>query len=253
MEKNSQSFYYHADGLGSITEITSQTGTVVQRYIYSSFGKMESQLDANFLQPYSYTSREFDPETGLHYYRARFYDSVLGRFLQEDPIRFAGGLNFYAYVSNNPVVLSDPLGLCPGDRKKCMEKFLRDNYGDFVADKLIPSFSVGSLLTDTWEYLKSAVEALAVKGGIAYGIGAVGGYLVSRGYDILARPASSFGAIFGLYARAEAAASSFTAGAVLSRVAALGAEGVAMAGWGVGWFATVAQSYAYLHCQDQDP
>lgn len=48
METNAQSFYYHADGLGSITELTNQSGTVAQRYTYSSFGKIESQLDANF-------------------------------------------------------------------------------------------------------------------------------------------------------------------------------------------------------------
>ena len=73
MEKNAQSFYYHADGLGSITEITNQTGAC-QRYAYSSFGKIESQLDANFVQPYTFTSRELDAETGFYYYRARYYD-----------------------------------------------------------------------------------------------------------------------------------------------------------------------------------
>ena len=65
MEKNTQSFYYHKDGLGSITELTTQTGAVAQRYTYSSFGKIESQLDANFFQPYTFTSREFDSETWL--------------------------------------------------------------------------------------------------------------------------------------------------------------------------------------------
>ena len=66
MEKNGQSFYYHGDGLGSITEITNQSGAVVQRYAYSSFGKIESQLDANFVQPYTFTARELDLETGLY-------------------------------------------------------------------------------------------------------------------------------------------------------------------------------------------
>jgi YD repeat-containing protein len=80
MEKNSQSFYYHADGLGSITELTNQSGTVAQRYAYSSFGKIESQLDANFAQPYTYTSRELDAETGLYYYRSRTHYSATGRF-----------------------------------------------------------------------------------------------------------------------------------------------------------------------------
>ena len=71
MEKNAQSFYYHADGLGSITELTNQAGTVVQRYTYSSFGKIESQLDASFVQPYTFTARELDGEIGLYYYRAQ--------------------------------------------------------------------------------------------------------------------------------------------------------------------------------------
>jgi RHS repeat-associated protein len=111
MEKNAQSFYYHADGLGSITELTTQTGTVVQRYTYSSFGKIESQLDASFVQPYTFTGRESDSEIGLYHYRARAYDPNTGRFLQEDPSGYAGGsLNLYPYVVNNPTNLIDPSG-----------------------------------------------------------------------------------------------------------------------------------------------
>ena len=111
MEKNGQSFYYHGDGLGSITEITNQSGAVVQRYAYSSFGKIESQLDANFVQPYTFTARELDLETGLYFYRARSYDSLTGRFLQEDPSRYFGGnVNFYPYVPNNPLTSVDPSG-----------------------------------------------------------------------------------------------------------------------------------------------
>ena len=63
--------------LGSITEITNQSGTLVQRYAYSSFGKIESQLDPNFVQPYTFTARELDAESGLYYFRARFYDSAI--------------------------------------------------------------------------------------------------------------------------------------------------------------------------------
>jgi RHS repeat-associated protein len=50
------------------------------------------------------------------YYRARYYDPSIGRFISEDPIQFRGGINFYAYVRNNPVNLTDPFGLC--DHKK---------------------------------------------------------------------------------------------------------------------------------------
>jgi RHS repeat-associated protein len=111
MEKGGVNSFYHADGLGSITEITNQSGTPVQRYTYSSFGEIESQLDPNFIQPYTFTAREFDPETGLYFYRARHYDPATGRFVQQDPIGFAGGdLNLYRYVFTNPVNFVDPSG-----------------------------------------------------------------------------------------------------------------------------------------------
>lgn len=57
-------------------------------------------------------AREYDNFTGLHYYRARFYDGNLGRFISEDPIGFAGGdVNLFGYVKNNAVNKIDPFGL----------------------------------------------------------------------------------------------------------------------------------------------
>jgi RHS repeat-associated protein len=52
------------------------------------------------------------------YYRARYYDPNAGRFLNEDPARFAGGTDFYVYVGNSPVSFLDPLGLCPLTRNQ---------------------------------------------------------------------------------------------------------------------------------------
>ena len=120
LEKAGASFFYHADGLGSITEITDSSGVLKQQYAYSSFGKIESQLDANFIQPYTFTSREFDPETGLYHYRRRTYNPHTGTFPQEDPIGFAGGnINLYSYVRNNPVGHRDPFGLQATDSGTC--------------------------------------------------------------------------------------------------------------------------------------
>jgi len=51
--------------------------------------------------------------TGASYYRARYYDQTRGRFVSEDPVRLAGGINFYVYVANFPVQFADPLGLIP--------------------------------------------------------------------------------------------------------------------------------------------
>jgi RHS repeat-associated protein len=100
--------YFHADGLGSIVRTTNATGAVAFTRRYDAWGNLE--LGAS--EPgYAFTGREWAPETGLYYYRARYYDPRLGRFLSEDPIRFGAGPNFYAYVENNPVDNADPWGL----------------------------------------------------------------------------------------------------------------------------------------------
>jgi len=57
---------------------------------------------------------KFDSETSLYYYRARYYDPGVGRFLSEDPVGFGGGENFYRYVYNSPVGFADPMGLSAG-------------------------------------------------------------------------------------------------------------------------------------------
>jgi RHS repeat-associated protein len=119
MEKNSQTYYYHVDDLGSIIALTDSTGAVAQSYQYDAFGNMTNGTPT-ITQPYTYTAREYDSETGLYYYRARHYDPIAGRFLQRDPISFAGGdVNLYAYVGNNPLYWIDPWGkewfVKPGD------------------------------------------------------------------------------------------------------------------------------------------
>jgi RHS repeat-associated protein len=60
---------------------------------------------------YAFTGREWDTQTGLYYYRARYYDPKIGRFISEDPIGVMGGMNFYAYVENRPTLFIDPSGL----------------------------------------------------------------------------------------------------------------------------------------------
>ena len=60
-----------------------------------------------------FTGRQFDVETGLYYYRARYYNPYIGRFLQTDPVGYSGDMNLYRYCKNNPVALADPSGLNP--------------------------------------------------------------------------------------------------------------------------------------------
>jgi RHS repeat-associated protein len=100
--------YYHVDGLGSIVKRTNQAGAVIHEYRYDAWGNIE--LGASEAG-YAYTGREWDPEIGLYGYRARYYDPSAARFISEDPTRWNGGKNFYAYVNGNPVVSRDPFGL----------------------------------------------------------------------------------------------------------------------------------------------
>jgi len=102
--------YFHADGLGSITSLTNGSGQLAASYVYGSFGKLAAST-GSITNPFQYTGREFDAETGLYYYRARYFDQTTGRFISEDPIGFFGGINFYSYVKNNPIDFTDPSGL----------------------------------------------------------------------------------------------------------------------------------------------
>lgn len=133
MTRNAQSYFYITDRLGSVTELADGTGNIVQSYVYDSFGNIVFQIGA-INNPYTFTGREFDSETGLYYYRARYYDSSIGRFIQEDPLGLlAGDINFYAYVANQPLDFTDPLGLKGGTVGGCPPGFKRVGGGGFCA------------------------------------------------------------------------------------------------------------------------
>jgi len=105
--------YYEQDGINAVSSLSNSTGALVNTYTYDSFGKLTAS-SGTVTNPFQYTSREFDPETGLSNYRARYYDSTVGRFLSEDPIGFHAGVNFYDYVLNRPTLFLDPTGLAGG-------------------------------------------------------------------------------------------------------------------------------------------
>ncbi len=103
--------YYQQDGLDSITSLANGTGTLTGSYSYNPFGKLIAST-GTITNPLQYTGREYDAETGVYFYRARYYDTSVGRFLSEDPIEFdGGGVDFYVYAGNNPTSFTDPLGL----------------------------------------------------------------------------------------------------------------------------------------------
>jgi RHS repeat-associated protein len=110
------------DALGSTVALVDVNGNVATQYSYDPFGNttVAGVLSSN---PAQYTGRE-NERNGLYFHRARYYNPVIGRFISEDPIGFAGGQeNLYAYVFNNPTGFVDPYGLDAWDRLQ--------NFSDF--------------------------------------------------------------------------------------------------------------------------
>jgi RHS repeat-associated protein len=123
---SSTTLYFVHDHLGSARALTDVSGNVVESIDYDSFGNGASNLTR-----YGYTGREWEANSNLYYYRARWYDPQVGRFISEDPIGLDGGINLYVYVENNSLNLVDPSGLLP-------DLALRDNWLAKGENPLLP-------------------------------------------------------------------------------------------------------------------
>ena len=100
--------YYHRDEQLSTVFVTDGQGEIRNSYQYDAFGiPLETTEQLN--NRIRYTGQQYDDVTGQYYLRARYYNPVAGRFMQEDVYQ-GDGLNLYAYCGNNPVVYDDPSG-----------------------------------------------------------------------------------------------------------------------------------------------
>lgn len=105
-----QVYYYHCDHLGTPRRLTNAFGEVVWAADYDAFG--QARVARGLIHnPLRFAGQYHDQETGWHYNRFRYYSPHQGRYLSQDPLGFLAGANFYAYVDNNPIGASDPLGL----------------------------------------------------------------------------------------------------------------------------------------------
>jgi len=144
------SAYYHTDGNGNVTALVNGSGAVVAKYLYDSFGNtlgMWGQLAAG--NTYRFSSKEVDARSGQYYYGFRWYDPNLQRWLNQDPIQEAGGINLYRYVGNSPINRVDPLGLFvsadPNDANTVAQSFAGSAFSTWAAG----TFESGTL-TALW-------------------------------------------------------------------------------------------------------
>jgi len=122
MANGALNWFFHKDHLGSIMSVRDYGGDLALGYNYTAFGTpMAVDANGNAVSSpalnfgLNFTGREWEPESGLYYYRARYYDPGTGRFLQADPRPGSIGspmsiVNRYAYASNNPILMVDPTG-----------------------------------------------------------------------------------------------------------------------------------------------
>ena len=186
-DSQNKKFYYHTDGLGSTTAITSSTGAVVKTYQYDVFGAIRVQTGT---QPneFTFTGEQVD-SSGLEYLRARYYDGATGRFLSQDPLPL---LQRYPYVGNNPVNMVDPYGLYGWDDfKDDVGAVVPDPIEDFVTETIPDAVEeVGSAIDDyviqpVANFLNSCEGKLLLGGVIVTGLAIVpvggGLYIMSYG------------------------------------------------------------------------
>jgi len=131
MRRGGVNYYYHGDDMHNVVKLTDSDGQVVEGYDYGDYGTPEF-YDANgaltgatasaFGNPYLFTGREWDEELGLYYYRNRYMDPGLGRFVSRDPLGLWGDPlnlgNGYTYAASNPWTLVDPFGLAAGNSNR---------------------------------------------------------------------------------------------------------------------------------------
>ncbi len=108
-------YFYHRNHVNSSSVITDSLGGEATRYVYLPFGEISKQNSCGVdTVTAKFTGKEYDEETNLYYYGARYYDPAIGRFLSPDTVlpslTDAQTLNRYSYVRNNPIVYVDPTG-----------------------------------------------------------------------------------------------------------------------------------------------
>lgn len=181
------SYYYLKNSLGSITDILDSSGDLIQHYAYSAFGKI-LKISSNSAQDitsnpfvktsYGFTNREHDEESGMLYYRARFYIPEIGRFIQEDPHPGVQDIPMsinskYIYALNNPLKYRDPNGKFPTVAVMAI-------IGGIIGGVNAAIKNRGTGRNFFEAVLEGVIEGAAIGAGIGYlgGISAVAGYTV---------------------------------------------------------------------------
>lgn len=182
------------DAIGSVRGLVSPDGTGLTFLQYNAYGK---PLTPGALPLFGFAGREFDAATGLYYNRARWYDPETGRFIGQDPIGLAGGLNRYEYASGSPTSTTDPTGQFPWLLLGGLALF-GVGYAASEYSTSIQQNPDAYSKTEKWlaPWLGLTGDAMMLVGGAIAFRGAVGGFSI-RGAAAGAGIGGGFGAVNG--------------------------------------------------------
>jgi len=131
-----ETYYPLTDVQGTVWGYADAGNNVVARWTYDAWGNVLSEVctvPALATLRYRFQGREWSAATGLVNFRMRWYDSETGRWLSKDPIGLGGGVNLYAFCGNDPINITDFLGLCESYRNGWRDKFT-ENYNNLLSD-----------------------------------------------------------------------------------------------------------------------
>ncbi|HEY5047658.1 MAG TPA: RHS repeat-associated core domain-containing protein [Rhizomicrobium sp.] len=166
--------YFHTDHHGSVVAMSDANENLVEGpFLYDPYGNTTCSANCSGAITYKFTGQRLDPETGLYYYRARYYSPSLGRFLQVDPVGYTADMDLYTYVGNDPVDMTDPTGMydCSGSASDCSTINTFVSAIGKAASKLDPNSDAGQKVNAVVKFLGKAgdkngvtINATTVKG-----------------------------------------------------------------------------------------
>ncbi len=162
-ELTSKRYYPIYDGSRNITGLYDQKGALVASYEYDAFGRiiLQSSGDYSDDNPFRFSTKYTDDETGLVYYGHRYYEPDLGRFINRDPIEEDGGLNLYGFVGNDPVNFYDYLGMDLGPRPN-------DDHVNEEADPRYPFTWASEIYQENGAWIRAVDLGNGLSGSVVY-------------------------------------------------------------------------------------
>jgi RHS repeat-associated protein len=174
MDRGGKAYYYHPNALFSVEALTDSTGTPAERYSYDAYGG-PTVMDGSYnplplnawgtahtaiSNSFLFTGRQLDEESGLYFYRARYYAPGKGRFLQRDPLGPVDSMNLYEYVRSNPLRNVDPSGTktCTQCAAPPIQKYEGPAQISFVGFDVRPNLYGGTptAIQAAWDAFKAA-------------------------------------------------------------------------------------------------